>query len=484
MSKGQARVPVALFAILAVVLTSCAVPAAPAPAAQPVERVVTQVVTQEVEKVVTQVVEKTVVVDKPVTPTPAPTPEGAKTVINFWSMWSTQPLNQQFVNTVTADYMKAHPDVQINVSFWEKASLDQALQAALKAGEGAPDIAGDTNSVLFAKAGWLLDLDGALPADAFKPGILDAVTLTDPQGIYGYPIGIQLLYLLYNPQIFEKLGIQVPANYQFTQDEFVDVVKKCSAAGYAGVANAVGDRNYPAIYPIWGALTQLVGVEQESKINNGLASWDTPETRQVLEWMVQLRDAGMWPKSFATMGIDAFHVYFHTQQKACMMYIGSFYPARAFKPIDEGGQSPDFHLGALRYPLMNGAKYPDYLWSAFDSGFVGFKSTKHPDVVRDFFAFMSKPKYGALWSALTTQPSTLNFDTSKDWPENVTDAAKWQWYWDEINKVYGGLPTRLGSDTPCGGYVDVRTSTLNTGLPQNLISIDDAIKQLDANLCK
>ena len=337
---------------------------------------------------------------------------------------------------------------------------------------------------MFAKAGWLLNLDDALPKDAFSPGLLDAATLTDPQGLYSYPIGIQRLYLLYNPQIFEELGIQVPDNYQFTQDQFVDVVQKCSAAGYAGVANAVGDRNYPAIYPIWAALTQLVGIDQESQMNNGQASWDTAEARQVLEWMGQLRDAGMWPKSFATMGIDAFHVYFHTQHKACMMYIGSFYPARAFKPVDEGGQSPDFHLGALRYPLMNGAKYPDMLWSSFDSGFVGIKSSKYPDVVKDFFAFMSQPKYGALWSALTTQPSTLKFDAEKDWPADVKDAAQWQWYWDEINKVYDGLPTGLGSDKPCAGYVDVRTSVLNTGLPQNLLSIDDGIKQLDAALCK
>jgi hypothetical protein len=167
-----------------------------------------------------------------------------------------------------------------------------------------------------------------------------------------------------------------------------------------------------------------------------------------------------------------------------MMYIGSFYPARAFKPVAQGGQSPDFRVGMLRYPLMNGAKNPDTLWSSFDSGFVGVKSTKYPEVVKDFFAFMSQPKYGALWSALTTQPSTLNFDAQKDWPKDIKDAQQWQWYWDELNKVYGGQPTDMGSDAPCPGFVDTRTSVLNTGLPQGLISIDDGIKQLNANLCK
>jgi hypothetical protein len=53
-----------------------------------------------------------------------------------------------------------------------------------------------------------------------------------------------------------------------------------------------------------------------------------------------------------------------------------------------------------------------------------------------------------------------------------------------ITKAYGSMQTPMGSDTPCAGYVDVRTSMLNQGLPQGLVTIDDAIKKLDAALCK
>ena len=283
MSKSQVRVPVVLFAILAVVLTSCVVPTAPAPAAPAVEKVITQVVTQQVEKVVTQVVEKTVV--EQVTPTPAPTEVGAKKVVNFWSMWSTQPLNQQFVNTVVADYMKAHPDVQLNVSY-----LGEGCPGPGPAGR--PDGRGrrpgyrrrhELAPCLPRPDGcWISS--GALPEDAFKPGILDAVTLTDPKGMYGYPIGIQFLYLFYNPQIFRRNSAsRCRPTTSSRKIEFVDVVKKCNAAGYSGFANAVGDRNYPAIYPIWAALTQMVGGSGETKIDTGLTSWDTPETRQVLD---------------------------------------------------------------------------------------------------------------------------------------------------------------------------------------------------------
>jgi ABC-type glycerol-3-phosphate transport system substrate-binding protein len=188
-------------AMAGTILASCgtAPTATPAPTqtARVVEvtKVVEKQVTQVVEKQVTTVVEKPVtqIVEKVVTRTPVPQPAGAKKVVNFWSMWSTQPLNQQFINTVQADYLKAHTDVQLNVTYWEKAALDSAMQAALTAGEGAPDIAGDTNSILFAKAGWLLDLSSVLPKAAFKPGLLDSASLADPKGLFGSPIGIQLL---------------------------------------------------------------------------------------------------------------------------------------------------------------------------------------------------------------------------------------------------------------------------------------------------
>ena len=47
--------------------------------------------------------------------------------------------------------------------------------------------------------------------------------------------------LFYNPDIFAGSGIEVPEDYQFTTDEFLEVVQKCSDAGYAGVADAIGN---------------------------------------------------------------------------------------------------------------------------------------------------------------------------------------------------------------------------------------------------
>jgi multiple sugar transport system substrate-binding protein len=352
------------------------------------------------------------------------------------------------------------------------------------AGQGAPDISTDVDLQNYVQAGLALNLEDALPWDKFVDGTKADGAFPGVKGVYKFNIGVQQLFIFYNRDIFAKLGIKVPANYQFTQDEFVDVVKKCNAAGYSGVADSAGNRNYPALYPIWAAMTQLEGRERQAAYEMGMTSWDTPGMRQVLTWMDQLRLAGMWPKSFATMGIDEFHVYFHTQQKACMLYIGSFYPGRAFKPVADGGQSPDFHFGALRYPLMNGAKYNNTLWAAFESGYMGLASTKQPAIVKDIFAFAAQPKYGALWTAFTQIPSAIKYDAVKDWPKNTPDGDKWQWYWDELNKVYGGMENAIGPTATCGDFVDAKTANINEGLPQGLVTIDKAIQNVNAKLCK
>ena len=154
MSKSQVRVRVALFVILVVALTSCAMPAAPAPAAPPVEKVVTQGCRRGPWWSSRRSRHR--LSRKSSRQLPPPRPPAPRRSVNFWSQWSTQPLNQQFVSTVVADYLAAHPDVQINVSYWEKGALDSAMQAALTAGRRRAGYCRRYELGAFAKAGWLL----------------------------------------------------------------------------------------------------------------------------------------------------------------------------------------------------------------------------------------------------------------------------------------------------------------------------------------
>ncbi|HIC89270.1 MAG TPA: extracellular solute-binding protein [Anaerolineae bacterium] len=465
MSKKQIRASVIGLVILAMLLTACA----PIPTPQAVEKVAKETAAVAKETAVTPI------------------------VISWWSHWANEPAKRKVIEKIAADYEAEHPNVSIEVTWWDKNPLRDAIRSTMTAGEGAPDITTfDSSMVEWVEAGWLLDLTDVLPWDNFTPG-------TDKDGTYpglGYPghyklnLGASYYMLFYNPDIFKELGIEVPENYQFTEDEFLNVVKQCHDAGYAGVADAIGNRPYPAVWAVQYPLFNLVGPEEFDKYNSGQKSWDTPEARKVLEYSVALRDAGLWPDTFATMTIDEFHVYFHTQHKACMFFIPSWYAGRAFKPVEEGGQDPNWHFGMLRYPRMDGCKACDTVWLGFESGYGVLSSTKYPEVAKDILAFAAQPKYGALWTAVTNIPSVIKFDKATNWPSDETlkemgvEPGKWDWYWEEFNKVYGGLPTGMAPTARCGSFNDAVVSALNEGLPEGLIAVDEAVETLNAALCK
>ena len=53
-----------------------------------------------------------------------------------------------------------------------------------------------------------------------------------------------------------------------------------------------------------------------------------------------------------------------------------------------------------------------------------------------------------------------------------------------LQQVYAGTDGTLASGAPCGDFLDARTNALNLGLPLGLLTIDEAIDMMDAQLCK
>lgn len=486
MSKKLSVLLVMLLTLL--VLSACA--------AEPqvvTEKVIETVVVEVEGKTVIETVEveKQVIVE--VTPTPKPKAEGEKTLIVWWSHWANEPAKRLVIEQVVKDYEAEHADVDIVLTWWDKNPLRDAIRSTMTAGEGAPDITTfDSEVTEWVTADWLLELTDAVPWENLSAAAKLDGTYPDLgfAGNYKFNLSNTNFMLLYNQDIFAELGITVPENFQFTQQEFLDVVQKCNAAGYDGVADAIGNRNYPGTYAVMYTLFNMVGPEQYNEYVLGKKSWDTPEARAVLQYTADLRDAGLWPESYSTMTIDEFHVYFHTQRKSCMLFVPTWYTGRAFKSVAEGGQDPTWKVGMLRYPKMDGCQACEMFMGGFESGYAVLSSTKHPEVAKDIIAFFAQPKYGALWTAVTNSPSSILYDKAADWPsdELLTSLGQtpgqWDWYWEEYNKVYAPLEIGIGFTNRCGEFNDAFVSALNDGLPQGLVTVDEAVEMLDAALCK
>ncbi len=399
--------------------------------------------------------------------------------ILWWSHWANEPSKVETIERVIADYTKEHPNVEIEMVWWDKNPLRDAFRSAMTAGskDVADIITLDTDLVPSqAEAGWLAPLDD-LPKDVFVPGAVEQGMYKGH--LYKFNIGKSISMVFYNREIMNKLGVTVPGSFQLTADEYLDSVKKASAAGFAGTANAIGNRPYPAELIVRFMMVTMATAEEWREYWIGERSWDSPEMRQLLDYYDKLGKAGFWPESFTTMSIDEFHVYFHTQHKSLYLWIPSWYTGRSFKAEDQGGQSPDFHMGMMLYPKLPGAKYPTAIAGNFESGYgISAAKPENTDTAVDILRFLAQPKYGALWESKTAIPAAVK-NTSADLPAGVPP-SKWGWYTDEIAKVYGPSPvTMMNRGGISGELADVIKSNINEGIPQGLLTVDKAIDNIN-----
>ncbi len=412
--------------------------------------------------------------------------------ILWWSHWANEPAKVKVIETIKSDYMAAHPDVEIELVWWDKNPLQDAWRTSMTAKTGAPDIVTDPADKVVEqlKAGWFLELGDDFPWQNFYPEVKTIGNRFEGvEGEYLFHISRTLQMLFYNKDIFREIGVTVPDDYTFTIEEFVDIVKKASAKGYAGVANAVGNRPYPATFLTEYLLLDKVGSDEFELYRTGRKSWSTPEAREVLEYGAKLRDAGFWPPSFASMSIDEFHVYFHTQRKAAMLMIPTWYPGRAFKPVSDGGQDPNFRFGMLRYPKFPGGVAHDKVIGSYESGYIISAASRRPDVALDILAFATKPRYGALWELYDRQPVGDQVRERAIFPRTFRRRSELV---PRGNRAKGVRAAADGDARAClpappertGDFMNATTTALNQGLPMKLISVDEAVKQVNAAVKK
>lgn len=163
--------------------------------------------------------------------------------------WTWTPTGQAQADAFMAEY----PDVEVTVVNAGTAQAEYTkLQNAIKAGSGAPDVAQIEYFALqqFAMSDGLVDLSqygfGDLE-DTFTASTWEAVNVSG--GIFGLPQDSGPLVLLYNQEIFDQFGLEVPA----TWDEYVAAAQQLHEADPTKyLTNDAGDPGY-ANPMIWQA---------------------------------------------------------------------------------------------------------------------------------------------------------------------------------------------------------------------------------------
>jgi multiple sugar transport system substrate-binding protein len=225
-------------------------------------------------------------------------------------------------------------------------------------------------------------------------------------------------------------------------------------------------------------LLSKLGGEDIKKLARGELSWKDPRVVEVLRYYKEVIDLGLYAKTLTSMTLAEAHRYFHTEQKACMFPVGSWYTGRAFVPPEKGGQPKDFELGMLNYPLMaNGKGHHEKFLNIGGSYSAAPKSPNLPLAIELLNTF-ADVDIGNLWMAETGIKTGIRTD-----PAKMQSPIKW--YFEEVEKVNKGTEewVDLGAQSMKlimkPGLWGVWVATVGQGLPNKLIGADEALTKLE-----
>jgi multiple sugar transport system substrate-binding protein len=402
--------------------------------------------------------------------------------MTWWSHWATQDSKKEVLGEVKRRFEAAHPGTTVALTYYEKANMWPTLRAAFTAGSGFPDVFYyDSDVPEFIGAGWLADLTSGVRWENIEPYGKAFWTRPGPGGKVGtwaIPVEAASDEIYYNKKLFRQLGITIPPNFAFTQEQFKDVIAKCAKAGYAGFATGAADREWTALYIPTTLLLTKLGGEDLKKLGRGELSWKDPRVVEVFRYYRELIDAGAYAKTLTSMTLAEAHRYFHTEQKACMFPVGSWYTGRAFVPQEKGGQPKDFELGILNYPVMKDGKgQGEKMLSVSGSMAV---AAKGPNVALgiEFVNTFADVEIGNLWMAKTYMQTGIKTN-----PAKIESPRKW-WFeeYEKINhnRKWVSLNTMSMKLLMKPELWEVWVAVINQGLPNKLISADAALDKLEA----
>jgi multiple sugar transport system substrate-binding protein len=296
----------------------------------------------------------------------------------------------------------------------------------------------------------------------------DGKTYAVPQEAYTNEI-------YYNKELLKKLGVELPANGQLTQSQFLDLVKKAKAANITPIAQGVGDRPFPGAYIVTEALLRKLGKEDYRKLWTGKLSFEDPRVVDIYKWTKELVDAGAYPKNFMTLKLGESHYYFYSKPGALMLPMGSWYTGRAFVPEDKGGQPKDFPLGIMQFPAMDGGACNQCKTSAIGASFGINSSSKHKNVAAEFLNAMSTPEMGKMWIETIYLQTGIKADVK-------SFSGPYAAYFTELMDRQKGADYFIGGprDLTSGQCKDTFAQVTNSAFPGGLLPVDQAIKMMNS----
>jgi multiple sugar transport system substrate-binding protein len=277
-------------------------------------------------------------------------------------------------------------------------------------------------------------------------------------------------------KVMAKAGLKLAPDYQFTQAEFLTMVKTAKAMGITPIVQGIGDRPYPGSYLLHELLLRKIGRDDYAKLWAGKLPFTDPRVVQVFDYVKQVVDAGAYPATFNTLKLGESHIYFHTKPGGLTFPLGSWYSSRAFNPPDKGGQPKDFKLGIMQFPAMDGGACNDCKTIGVSGTYAINNNSKQPEVAAKFLQMLTREDFARKWIQATYVQTGVKIEGAGDFAGEFADYLKEMAERGKGRQYFIGTPIDFVRDQCKETFIQV----LNAALPGGIMSAKDAVQQMQS----
>jgi len=319
----------------------------------------------------------------------------------------------------------------IKVDFELYAPSDAYSQKVRAAAQGAnlPDIFGilgeKRDFASFIKAGYVLELTPYMTEDSAKwknSFFAKALAVNEfsegnsygiKPGIYGAPIDIMTIQMVYNKSLFKQLGLNPNQPPQTFQD-FLDMGKKIKAANMQGLVSGWGE--------IWmidclanNYAFNIMGKDKVIATLKGQVPYTDPDWVSVLSLFKDMQESGLLASGIVTM-VNKTAEQLFANEKAVFAFNGSWC-VNVYK-----GMNPKLEYGAFLPPKASN-KHSMAIWGGAGSSFMVNARSKNKEEAVKFLRWLTEaPQQAYLAEATNNLPA--NKESSNLVPDVTASFAK------------------------------------------------------------
>ncbi len=305
--------------------------------------------------------------------------------------------------------------VKVNFELYAPSdAYSQKIRAAAQ-GINLPDVFGilgeKRDFASFVKAGHILDLNSYMEANNnnwknnFFPKALAVNEFADGNsyginpGIYGVPIDIMTIQMVYNKKLFTQLGLnagQPPKTLQ----EFLAIGPKIQAAGMQGLVSGWGE--------VWmidclanDYAFNIMGKDKVLATIRGEVPYTDPDWIKVFSVFKQMQQSGVLAKGLVTM-INKSAEQIFANEKAVFAFNGSWC-VNVYK-----GMNPGLEYGAMLPPQASD-EHSMSIWGGAGSSFmINARSKNKEEAVKFLIWLTDQDQQAYLAKATNNLPANKN----------------------------------------------------------------------------